>query len=110
MRHDPTTGSAPRSAAAVASFPGRLAERFDVVAIIAEGGMSTVYEALDRQTGRRVAVKRLKSGDEDADRLASRFLREAEVLRRLEHPNIVKLLDVSSDHGQHHIIMEYVPG
>ncbi|HEU4582883.1 MAG TPA: protein kinase [Polyangiaceae bacterium] len=105
----------------VAGAPGAplevLAGRYELLERIAQGGMGEVYRGRDRQTGGEVAVKRLRSGPgaDDAELLA-RFAREAEILRRLEHPNIVQMLAIvpgSAAGGgdeQHSIVMEYVPG
>src|SRR5262249_12625926 len=60
-------------------------DRFEVERLAAEGGMGTVFRALDRQTRRPVAVKLAMPG---AD--TERFLREARVLAELEHPGIVR--------------------
>jgi serine/threonine-protein kinase len=90
-----------------------LAGRYELLERIAQGGMGEVYRGRDRQTGGEVAVKRLRSGPgaDDAELLA-RFAREAEILRRLDHPNIVQMLAIVPGTGdeQHSIVMEYVPG
>jgi len=44
------------------------------------------------------------------DELIERFVREGEALRQLNHPNIVKMLEMVEDGGQHHLVMEYVSG
>ncbi len=73
--------------------------------------MGEVYCGLDRLTGQRVAIKRLKAGSGAGQaELLARFAREAEILRRLDHPNIVKMLAVMEGAEQHSIVMEYVAG
>ncbi|MBC7811085.1 MAG: serine/threonine protein kinase, partial [Burkholderiales bacterium] len=88
-----------------------IAGRYEIAALIGQGGMGAVYRALDTKTGETVAIKSLKSevveGNPD---LVERFTREAEVLRRLNHPSIVAILDAIEDNNQYHIIMEYVSG
>jgi tRNA A-37 threonylcarbamoyl transferase component Bud32 len=84
--------------------------RYELTELIAQGGMGEVYRGVDRQTGARVAIKRLKTeaqGPADGELLA-RFTREAETLRRLDHPNIVKMLAIVQHGDQHSIVMEYV--
>ncbi|MFL5807222.1 MAG: protein kinase domain-containing protein [Roseiflexaceae bacterium] len=78
---------------------------------LAEGGQGEVYRGRDQLTGQIVAIKWLKS--ELADRhvdLIARFVREGAVLRRLNHPNIVGILDTFEHSGRYAIVMEYVPG
>ena len=60
---------------------------------LGQGSMGTVYRALDNETGAAVAIKHLRPETTLRDpRSVTRFLREGEALRRLDHPNIVKLL------------------
>jgi serine/threonine-protein kinase len=95
------------------ALPQRLAERYELSELVAQGGMGEVYRGIDLETGRAVAVKRLRSGCGPADaELLARFAREGEILRRLDHPNIVKMLAIvpGEAHEQHSIVMEYVAG
>lgn len=95
-----------------------IADRFQIPSFnpngehfIGQGGMGAVYAGLDRQTGEKVAVKVLKSEfiARDPD-IIHRFQREGEALRRLNHPNIVKILAMVEEKGTHYLIMEYVSG
>jgi predicted Ser/Thr protein kinase len=96
----------PRSEAAIASV-----RRFEMGELIGQGGMGVVYLGLDTQTGKRVAIKRLRREvAAQSPEVLARFTREAEILRRLDHPNIVKLLAIEHAAGQHDIVMEYVDG
>jgi serine/threonine protein kinase len=77
--------------------PKVLAGRYNILAEIQAGGMTTVYRARDLQTDSLVAVKYF-----DRDRhlpaiQQEAYLREVEALRNLSHPNIVKLLDAGED-------------
>jgi len=111
-RHASASEPEPRGDAGPA-LPQRLAGRYQLSELIAQGGMGEVYRGVDLETGRAVAVKRLKSGHGPADaELLARFAREGEILRRLDHPNIVKMLAIVPGAGdeQHSIVMEYVPG
>jgi serine/threonine protein kinase len=95
------------------ALPQRLAERYELQELIAQGGMGEVYRGVELATGRAVAVKRLRPGRGPADaELLARFAREGEILRRLDHPNIVKMLEILAGEGdeQHSIVMEYVAG
>jgi NarL family two-component system response regulator LiaR len=88
-----------------------VANRFELDYLIGEGGVGRVYKGLDTQTAEPVAIKVLRPEVMlDAPDLVERFRREGEVLRELNHPNIVTELAMFEEAGQHYIIMEYVPG
>lgn len=87
-----------------------LNNRYRINSLLGEGGMGEVYLATDKSTGQQVAVKVLaRSLSTNPDSL-ERFRREAETLRQLEHPNIVKFVDAFDHEGQYVIVMEYVSG
>ncbi len=85
--------------------------RFIEEALIATGGMGHVYRGRDTKTGQRVAIKRLRPEliDHNPEAIA-RLIREGEVLRQINHPNIVKMLAMFESGGQPVIVMEYMPG
>ena len=83
--------------------------RYDVLDLISEGGMGTLYRARDPRIGRYVAIKLLKS-DFDTPELRDRFSREARAAGCLSHPNIVTIYDVGEHDGLPFIAMEYVRG
>jgi hypothetical protein len=76
---------------------------------VARGGMGVVYLAHDVALDRPVAVKLLAPENATAE-LAARFLREAQVLARLHHPNIVTVHRVSEKSGLFYYIMEWLDG
>jgi len=85
----------------------------DSDSLLGMGGMGVVMKGVDQATGQPVAVKILKDAGRGTayDReLLERFLREGEALRRLNHPNVVKLLDTFEEKGRRYLIMELVPG
>jgi serine/threonine protein kinase/tetratricopeptide (TPR) repeat protein len=91
--------------------PAPMLERFERRHLIAQGGMGAVYYGYDREVGASVAIKQLKPGLALAEPgLLGRFAREAEILRRLDHPNIVRLIASVSQGADHQIVMEYVAG
>ena len=82
---------------------------YDIVDLIDRGGMGVVYEAYQRSTGRRVAIKfMLATAQTEVGR--RRFEREVELIARLQHPNIVSVLDSGLDRGHYYYVMEYVDG
>jgi serine/threonine protein kinase/predicted ATPase len=89
----------------------RWPERFERRQLIAQGGMGAVYYGYDRETNAAVAIKELKPGLASTQpALLGRFIREAEILRRLDHPNIVKMIASVTVGDQQQIVMEYVGG
>ncbi len=87
-----------------------ISRRFRVEEIIGRGGMSIVYRAFDLKTHQSVAVKVLKEEYVDDPEFSERFRREAEVCKRLNHPNIVNLISSGTSGGISYITMEYVDG
>ena len=88
-----------------------ISNRYQIEAQIGEGGMGAVFKGLDTQTGQPIAIKLLKPQIlENHPELVERFRREGEALRELNHPNIVKMVDILEDDNKHYIIMEYVSG
>jgi hypothetical protein len=86
---------------------GSVPRRFEVARQLGEGGMGTVYEALDTETGRRVALKLMRGGNADA---LVRFKREFRALQDLHHPNLVTLGELVSEGDQWFFTMELVHG
>jgi eukaryotic-like serine/threonine-protein kinase len=83
--------------------------KYRLADVLGTGGYGEVYRA-EPGTGRAVAIKILdasRTRDEDA---VQRFQREAETARKLEHPNIVRVIDVGSSRGRHYLVMELVRG
>lgn len=95
--------------------PQLIADRYRIddarASLLGSGGMGTVYRGIDTVTGDRVAIKQLRSEiiAKTPDILV-RFQREGEVLRKLQHPNIIAGLDAVEHDDRHYLIMEYVPG
>lgn len=87
------------------------AQRFERRHELARGGMGSVFYGVDRETGSAVAIKRIRSDLAHwAPALLGRFLREMEILRLLDHPNIVKLISSAPDGDEQQIVMEYMGG
>ncbi len=90
--------------------PGRSLGPYEIVSVLGEGGMGTVYRAHDGRLGRDVAVKVLRAellGDEDHQK---RFLQEARAASALNHPAIVTVHDIGTQDGAVYIVMELVDG
>lgn len=89
--------------------PGHQFGRYRVERCLGEGGMAAVYLSHDPVLARMVAVKATTSTGGDVNS-GLRFLREAEVLARLQHPHVVSVFDVGMQGQTPYIVMEYVEG
>lgn len=67
--------------------------RYELLSLIASGGMASIYEALDLRLDRKVAVKIMHAHLADDEKFVSRFIREAKAAAALSHPNIVAVQD-----------------
>src|SRR5688572_24684375 len=83
---------------------------YELLEPLGEGGMGTVYRAVDARLGRPVAVKVLRSDAALNDESRKRFVQEARAASGLNHPHIVTIYDIGQDHGGRFIAMEYVAG
>jgi len=93
------------------SLVGRVLDgRYRVLSHIADGGMASVYLALDTRLEREVALKVMRPGLAADETFVSRFRREARSAARLSHPHVVAVFDQGEDDGSMFLAMEYVPG
>ncbi|WP_291424868.1 protein kinase [Deinococcus sp.] len=83
---------------------------YDVLDRIGIGGMGSVYRAKRKQDGRIVALKVPQEKYLADAKFVKRFYREAEVLKRFSHPNIVKVYDYRMQAPEHYIAMEFIDG
>lgn len=100
------------SRASVDANTGRRVGAYELLRELGRGGMGAVWLArrADRQFEKLVAIKLLKRGT-DTDEVLRRFHAERQILARLEHPNIARLLDGGmTDGGLPYFVMEYVAG
>ena len=87
--------------------------RYNIDRVLGKGAMGVVYEGIDPRLGRRVAIKTiLKSHlDEDtAKDYSMRFVREAQAVARLNHPNIVQVYDFGEEGDIAYLVMEFIKG
>lgn len=80
--------------------PGQLvAGRYEIVRFIAKGGMGEVYEAKDLELNDRVALKTLLPEISAIERMVLRFKREIQLSRKIAHPNVCRIFDITR-HGE----------
>lgn len=88
----------------------RLEGRYDILELIGSGGMSNVYRGYDNIDQRTVAVKILRDEYVDNVEFLRRFKNESKAIALLNHPNIVRVYDVSFNNSIHSIVMEHIDG
>ena len=88
----------------------RLDARYEMQDVIGVGGMAVVYRAYDTIDDRTVAIKILKDEFSDNAEFLRRFKNESKAIAMLDHPNIVKVYDVSFGDRLQYIVMEYIDG
>lgn len=87
--------------------------RYQVLSEIGQGGMGIVYQAIDPDTEQLVAIKHLLVENVDHEKqreFRDRFKREVSTVKRLAHPNIVTIYDVSTEGDNYYYVMEFLDG
>jgi len=83
---------------------------YQITAQLGSGGMATVYKAYHAALDRYVAIKVMHQALKESPNFFARFQREARIVARLEHPNIVPVYDFSEHQGQPYLVMRFVEG
>jgi serine/threonine protein kinase len=87
---------------------GKTVSHYHILEQIGQGGMSSVFRAVDLRDERAVAVKVLSPYIANEPRFRARFAREVKLLHRMDHPNIMPILDFGEVDGLAYIIMPYI--
>ncbi len=87
-----------------------IAGKYEILEVIGRGGMGTVYKARQHNLDRIVALKMLSEEMASDPEFRARFQQEAQVVARLNHPNIVAVYDIEPYQATFCIIMEFVEG
>lgn len=94
-------------------IPHEIAAKYEIRGTLGSGAMGTVYDAMDRNIERRVAIKVVRlppAGDPEGEEAHGRFRREAQAAGRLSHANIVGVHDYGENADAAWIVMELVEG
>ena len=83
---------------------------YRIIEQLGQGGMATVYKAYHASLDRYVALKVLHPAFHQDQTFTTRFQREARVVARLEHPNIVPIYDYSEHESRPFLVMKYIEG
>ncbi len=81
--------------------------RFEALELLGEGGMGRIFRASDPRLRRVVALKLLRRDDPE---LLQRFLQEAQLQARVDHPNVCRVYEVGEWRGQPYIVMQFLRG
>lgn len=85
--------------------------RYEILSILGQGSMGMVYKCRHDILGRVVAIKTLRLRSMTDERTQKRFVREAQMANRLDHPNLIGLIDFGNmANGDPYLVMEYVSG
>lgn len=91
-----------------------LNNRYQIIRLLGTGGMGSVYYAHDPVLDRHVAIKQLMPTPGNVERMAEQmqkqFLREAQTLAALHHPNLPRVTDYFIDGDLHYLVMDYIEG
>lgn len=83
---------------------------YRIVAKLGQGGMATVFKAYHPALDRFVAIKVLHPAFKEDPNFLARFQREAKVVARLDHPNVVSIYDYSEHQGHSYLVMKFIEG
>ncbi len=82
----------------------------EILELLGTGGMGEVYRGFDEVLERQVAIKRLRAERRFSPSSRERFLREARLLSRLDHPGICRIYDLVEDGGAEYLVLELIEG
>jgi serine/threonine protein kinase len=89
---------------------GALESRFQILQELGRGGMGIVFQAHDKQLKEQVAIKVLSPLLSNNGEALERLKREVSAARRVTHPNVIRIHDISEMNGLHFVSMEYFRG
>ena len=87
-----------------------IANRYEVLELLGQGGMGAVYKAQDRELGRAIAIKTIRTDLAEDTEVLQRFKQEIIVARQVTHKNVIRIYDLCEDAGLRFITMEYIEG
>lgn len=88
----------------------RISKNFRLLEEVGRGSMGVVYKAWHHELNRHVAVKVFSGAGGAGERELRRFRTEASILAKLDHPNIVRFIEIGNTNQFHYLCMEYIEG
>jgi serine/threonine protein kinase len=94
----------------MAFYPGQIVGNYEIVELIGQGGMATVYKAHHTKLNRNVALKAMYESYVSNPQSIVAFQSEAQTIGRLDHPNIVPVYDYAENDGVYYLVMKFIEG
>ncbi|NLT11697.1 MAG: serine/threonine protein kinase [Clostridiaceae bacterium] len=87
-------------------------DKYEILKMIGQGGMSKVYLAMDRRLNKQWAIKEVTKNDRDRNNVhvVQSAMAEANMLKRLDHPSLPRIVDIIEDPQRIYVVMDYVEG
>src|SRR5258708_3388235 len=85
-----------------------LSDRYEILQLLGQGGMGTVYKARDVELDRMIAVKVIRPELSSDEKILKRFKQELILARQITHQNVIRIFDLGSHHNVKYITMDYV--
>jgi serine/threonine-protein kinase len=90
--------------------PGDNVGPYRIIEPLGQGGMATVFKAYHPALDRYVAIKVLHPAFKEDPNFNARFVREARIVAKLDHPNIVPIYDFAEQQGTPYLVMRFIEG
>lgn len=84
--------------------------KYEILRLIGQGGMSKVYLAMDLRLNKQWAIKEINDCIEDKDFLLSGLAEEVKLLKKLDHPALPRIIEVIEKEDLLYVVMDYVEG
>ncbi len=110
LMHDDSRATANRKVDQLGEIERIAVPGYEILGELGRGGLGVVYLAREVRLNRKVALKMLLAGQFASDNLCMRLLLEAEVMARLQHPNIVQIYEAGQHAGHPFLALEFIGG
>lgn len=91
-------------------YEGVATGKYKIIKKIGQGGMGSVYLAIDQSLNREVAIKKMNEDIKMNEREKQRFIEEARTVAMLHHPNIIEIYTIFEEKGDIYLVFEYIDG
>lgn len=84
--------------------------KYEILKLIGQGGMSFVYLAIDNRLKKQWAIKEIRNNTLNVNLLIEQLVKETNILKKIDHPVIPRIVDILQENGVIYIVMDYVEG